>query len=108
MSHRLPAAALGAVAVRLTVDAGELMHALQGERSASVLHIVSPGRRRTLLERTWTATDNAAGALRVTVAAIFRLGRIRAERPTASGKRRTGRLDSCRSATLLHPSDDGR
>jgi len=67
VSHRLPAAALGAVAVRLTVDAGELMHALQGERSASVLHIVSPGRRRTLLERTWTATDTAASTLLVTL-----------------------------------------
>ena len=67
MSHRLPAAALGAVAVRLTVDAGELMHALQGERSASVLHLVSPGRRRTLLERTWTETDRASSGLLVTL-----------------------------------------
>lgn len=67
MSQRMPAAALGAVVARLTVDAGEVMHALQGERGASVLHVVSPGRRRTLLERAWEATDTAAGALLVTL-----------------------------------------
>jgi nitrate/nitrite sensing protein len=63
----MPAAALGTVVARLTVDAGVLMHTLQGERSASVLHVVSSGRRRTLLERAWEATDTAAGTLLVTL-----------------------------------------
>jgi hypothetical protein len=67
MSQQMPAAALGTVVARLTVDAGELMHALQGERGAAVLHVVSPGRRRTLLERVWVATDTAAATLLVTL-----------------------------------------
>jgi hypothetical protein len=67
MSQQVPAAVLGTVVARLTVDAGELMHTLQGERSASVLHVVSPGRRRMLLERAWEATDTAAGTLVATL-----------------------------------------
>jgi len=61
--HPMPDAALGAVAARLTVDAGDLMHALQGERGLSVMHVIASERRRTLLERTWDATDAATTRL---------------------------------------------
>ncbi|HWP65428.1 MAG TPA: nitrate- and nitrite sensing domain-containing protein [Candidatus Limnocylindria bacterium] len=56
----MPAAVLGPLAARLIAHAGELMHAIQSERSASVLHVISPGRRRAVLERTWAETDVAA------------------------------------------------
>jgi hypothetical protein len=59
----MPDAALGAVVARLTVDAGELMHALQKERGLSVMHVVSPERRRPLLERAWETTDTATTQL---------------------------------------------
>ena len=63
MPHRMPDAVLGTVVARLTADAGALMHALQSERGLSVMHVVSPERRRPLLERSWTATDAAVSEL---------------------------------------------
>jgi hypothetical protein len=59
----MPDAALGAMVARFTVEAGNLMHALQSERGQSVLHVISPERRRTPLERTWNASDSATTRL---------------------------------------------
>lgn len=39
------------------------MHALQSERGLSVMHVVTPERRRTPLERAWEATDTATSQL---------------------------------------------
>lgn len=54
---------LAPVAARLAIEVGELTHALQRERGASVMHLLSPARRRSALERAWAVTDAAVRQL---------------------------------------------